>query len=215
MKNNNGRCCYCGIQLNENNTGYRVVHGLCGEQYFCCQSCYTLLTYNKTDITNNQVGCIRCGSLLGERPWKYSISMGTNNDNYFLCHTCYDNFLQRDVKTKNWFDDFAISLSKQINNTEFTNKELTYKENGDMTFSIILPGIEKDKVLLTVKTDIDGFTLILTAKYSETKIVTREFKLTNKNNCDTIKSELKNGILTIKIPLKEEYKKKEFNIEID
>lgn len=108
-----------------------------------------------------------------------------------------------------------LDLFDAIYNNSLENvKVLVYNEESESIIKFIVPGLDKEDISINVNEDVLKVTGV---NKKDSEIITpdfsRKFELLNKFDTGKITAQLKNGVLVIKLPLKEGVEGKQ--IEID
>lgn len=108
-----------------------------------------------------------------------------------------------------------LDLFDAIYNNSLENvKVLVYNEESESIIKFIVPGLDKEDISIKVDEDI---LKVVGVNKKDSEIITpdfsRKFKLLNKYNTEGITAQLKDGVLVIKIPLKESIEEKQIKID--
>lgn len=108
-----------------------------------------------------------------------------------------------------------LDLFNAIYNNSWENvKVLVYNEESESIIKFIVPGLDKEDISINVDEDVLKVTGV---NKKDSEIITpdfsRKFELLNKFNTEEITAQLKNGVLVIKIPIKEGVEGKQIKID--
>ena len=94
---------------------------------------------------------------------------------------------------------FPYGIPQKLGDPSFVYDSIKTEKDGSSTINVVVPGFSKEDLELSAKDN----TLSLKDKKESGKKLTRYWKLGDNIDVENIIAECKNGILTIKLPLKQ------------
>jgi HSP20 family molecular chaperone IbpA len=94
---------------------------------------------------------------------------------------------------------FAFPYQAKVLEDSFVYDSVKAEKDGSSIISVVVPGYSKEDLVLSARAN----TLCLKSKSDSGKKLTRYWKLGDSVDLNNISAECKNGILNIKVPLKQ------------